>query len=54
VQVEEQLKRPPAGCESISIQITAIVPKPSDGPNHVRYWPKADKTIISAAGSDCP
>jgi hypothetical protein len=29
-KVEEQLKRPPAG-ELISVEVKAVVPKPSDG-----------------------
>jgi hypothetical protein len=30
-KVEEQLKRPPAGGELISVEVKAVVPKPSDG-----------------------
>jgi len=31
-KVGEQLKRPPAGGELISVEVKAVVPKPSDGP----------------------
>jgi hypothetical protein len=30
-KVEEQLKLPPAGGELISVEVKAVVPKPSDG-----------------------